>query len=397
MLTEKEYGEDTCWRALTPATQQAARRRSIIVFKRTPEGVQQEIFVGFWEETWDEVAAFLNSGNGGDIAVNRSKAFAFADGMASGEFDAFEEGVGPEVMARVKYPELLPIYFLMIRAPSMLPHYKDACELSHSVMCEAMSNNVIVPGETTTDDVSWWMWQRSIDLGFECWFQPSFGVQRAGVQGTLGGDTIIERGDFLWTDYGIDYAGMMTDQQHMGYVCHLGESGPPQGLIDGLKKTNWMQNTILEEMQVRTTDRSAIYLPSVDSRLHNLSADDRFRLPRPWQVGRTGNEVLAKFDERMRAEGIDGKMYSHAIGDHGHAAGPTIGLADMNNQPVPVKGDVGVLRDEMWYAVELSCSATVPEWGQQIVQFRQEENGVISTTGVNHFAFRRQDVLHVVH
>ena len=27
---------------------------------------------------------------------------------------------------------------------------------------------------------------------------------------------------------GIDYAGMMTDQQHMGYVCHLGESGPPQ-------------------------------------------------------------------------------------------------------------------------------------------------------------------------
>jgi hypothetical protein len=73
--------------------------------------------------------------------------------------------------------------------------------------------------------------------------------------------------------------------------------------MDGLKQTNWMQDTILEEMQ----------------------------------VGRTGNEVLAEFDVRMKAEGIDGKMYSHAIGDHGHAAGPTIGLADMNNQPVPVK------------------------------------------------------------
>ena len=48
--------------------------------------------------------------------------------------------------------------------------------------------------------------------------------------------------------------------------------------------------------------------------------------------------MLASFKERMEAEGIDGKMYSHAIGDHGHAAGPTIGLADMNNQPVPVKG-----------------------------------------------------------
>jgi hypothetical protein len=44
-------------------------------------------------------------------------------------------------------------------------------------MCEAMSNNVITPGVTTTADVSWWMWQKSIELGFECWFQPSFGVQ----------------------------------------------------------------------------------------------------------------------------------------------------------------------------------------------------------------------------
>ncbi len=228
VLSQKEYDEDVVWRAVTPATQQAARRRSVIVFKRTSSGVEQQIFVGFWEDTWAEVKEYLCSGNGGDIAVNRSKAFAFADGMASGEFMAFEEGVGEKVMQRVKHPELLPIYFLMLRAPSMLPRYRDACELSHSVMCEAMSNRVIVPGETTCADVSWWMWQRSIDLGFECWFQPSFGVQRAGAQGTLADDTVIQRGDFLWTDYGIDYAGMMTDQQHMGYVCHLGESGPPQ-------------------------------------------------------------------------------------------------------------------------------------------------------------------------
>eukprot|EP01051_Picozoa_sp_SAG22_P004193 SAG22_NODE_219_length_14877_cov_14.334619_4_plen_100_part_00 len=99
----------------------------------------------------------------------------------------------------------------------------------------------------------------------------------------------------------------------------------------------------------------------------------------------------------MEAEGIDGKMYSHSIGDHEHAAGPTIGLADMNNEPVPQKGSTGVLRSEMWYAVELSCSSTVPEWGDQLVQFRQEENGVISSTGTNHFAYRRQSVLHLVY
>lgn len=78
--------------------------------------------------------------------------------------------------------------------------------------------------------------------------------------------------------------------------------------------------------------------------------------------------------------------------DHAFRAAPFYDFACLCWQ-----GDVGVLRDEMWYAVELSCTAKVPEWGDQAVQFRQEENGVISTTGVNHFAFRRQDVLHVVY
>ncbi len=28
----------------------------------------------------------------------------------------------------------------------------------------------------------------------------------------------------------------------------------------------------------------------------------------------------------MRSEGLDGTMYTHPIGDHGHGAGPLIGL-----------------------------------------------------------------------
>lgn len=54
VLSQKEYDEDVVWRAVTPATQQAARRRSVIVFKRTGSGVEQQIFVGFWADTWAE-------------------------------------------------------------------------------------------------------------------------------------------------------------------------------------------------------------------------------------------------------------------------------------------------------------------------------------------------------
>ena len=187
------------------------------------------------------------------------------------------------------------------------------------------------------------------------------------MDGTFDGDgAIIQRGDFLWTDFGINYAGMHTDMQHMGYVLDVeaGEISPPEGLVAGLRKTNRMQDLILQEMQ----------------------------------QGRTGNEVLAKFVDRMVAEDIDGVMYSHPIGDHGHAAGPIVGLFDLNNKSVPVLGDTTVLRSEMWYAVELCAYANVPEWGGQRVHFRQEENAVIgdSADGSNHFAFRRQEAFHLV-
>ena len=188
--------------------------------------------------------------------------------------------------------------------------------------------------------------------------------------------------------------------QHMGYVLHEGEGAAPEGLQAGLQASNRMQDLILEEMR----------------------------------LGLTGNEVLASFTIRMEAEGIDGTMYSHPIGDHGHAAGPIIGLADMANKPTKHLGDAanGVLvrqpscnpvsllaasprgsctvfvytchitlhgcvqRAEMWYAVELCCRCDVPEWGGQKVLFRQEENGVVGKHG-NHFAYRRQDTFHLVH
>lgn len=49
--------------------------------------------------------------------------------------------------------------------------------------------------------------------------------------------------------------------------------------------------------------------------------------------------------EETTAAGVDALIYCHPIGDHMHGAGATIGLSDMDNQPVPVKGDVKVLAD----------------------------------------------------
>ena len=153
------------------------------------------------------------------------------------------------------------------------------------------------------------------------------------------GDTVIQEGDFLWCDFGIISMGLWTDSQHVGYVLRSGETEPPRGLTDGVRKSNRMQDLMQRDMQ----------------------------------IGRTGNEVLASVAAAMTAEGIDGTIYTHPIGDVMHAAGPNIGLADRNNGPLTGSGLL-TLRAETWFSIELSATHAVPEWGGQLVSFRQEED-----------------------
>ena len=164
---------------------------------------------------------------------------------------------------------------------------------------------MITPGNTTDQDVVWWLRQQVNDMGYGTWFQPSVMVQRKGVsQGLdfLHKETgiVIERGDLLHTDFGITAMRLNTDTQHMGYVLRSGENEVPAGLKLALRKGNQLQDIVLERI-------------------------------RP---GATGNGILKDSLAAMRAAGIKGTIYSHPIGDHGHAAGPLIGLWDMQ-QGVP--------------------------------------------------------------
>ena len=202
--------------------------------------------------------------------------------------------------------------------------------------------------------------QRVNDLGLGTWFQPSVSVQRRGVEMADSANPVILRGDVLHTDFGISALGLKTDTQHMGYVLRDGEAAPPAGLLQALGRSNRLQDLLLEEME----------------------------------PGRTGNEVLARTLARMRAEGIDGTIYTHPIGDHGHGAGPTIGLWDRQDG-VPGRGDVR-LRPNTWFSIELQATTPVPEWNGQPVRMAQEEEALIDGDGRRHWVLRRQESFHLV-
>jgi hypothetical protein len=388
VVSMREYNEDPVFWGLVSPTTFAARRRTIYIFfdQGPEEGVRRIALgggsMGGLYETYraqqsterDEQAELWGAGqwrlfaqvvrelDPQMIAVDIDHEHNFADGLTAGEWEQMSEALGPELVSRVVRNPRLVIDYLAMRVPGMTPYYRRAQVLVHEIISAAFSNLVITPGETTTQDVVWWMRQRVNDLGLQTWFQPSVEVQRKGVQGSeLGGNPVIQRGDVLHCDFGLIAMGMKTDTQHMAYVLREGETDAPEGLRVALANGNRLQDILLEKTE----------------------------------VGMTGNEVLHAVLEQMQAEGLNGTMYSHPIGDHGHGAGPLIGLWDYQ-EGVPGRGDVPVI-PSMWFSTELQVTTPVPEWDNQPVRMALEEEAEITADGEMRWMLRRQTELHLVY
>jgi hypothetical protein len=289
------------------------------------------------------------------IHVNISRVFAFSDGLSAGEWDGMREALGQPWVSRVRSTDGMALDLIATRIEEEEAVFRKMNELVWGIIDTAFSRAVITPGVTRTQDVVWWMRQKVNDLGLGTWFQPSVSVQRMGMTDEqLGENPVIQRGDVLHCDFGIVAFRLNTDTQHMGYVLREGETDVPAGLKRALANSNRLQDIVVSEL-------------------------------RP---GRTGNEILRASLARMRAEGIDGTVYSHPVGVHGHGAGPLIGLWDYQDG-VPGRGDAPVI-PSMWYSIELQATTPVPEWNGQRVRSAQEEDVIIDREGKVRWAHKRQ-------
>lgn len=382
----REYNEDPVFRSLVSPTVFAARRRTILVFTdRGPDKGIERLALGggsnggvyqvyrdpevenreLWGEgQWALLRKLIAERDPAKIAVNISATHAFSDGLTAGEWEKLRETIGRDYAGRIVHSELLTLEFIETRLPEMLPTYRQMMEIVHEIIRRAFSNEVIVPGQTTNLDVVWWMRQQVNDAGLGTWFQPTVRVQRrgSGIPSNLAEDApiVIERGDVLHCDFGITAMGLATDTQHMAYVLKAGEKAVPEGIRRALANTNRMQDILMERIK----------------------------------VGRTGNEVLADAIAQMKAEKINGTFYTHPIGDHGHGAGPLIGLWD-RQEGVPGRGDVRIIPNS-WFSIELGARTPVPEWGGQELFVGQEEDAAVDSFGKVSWVLRRQTEYHLI-
>jgi Xaa-Pro aminopeptidase len=391
----REYNEDPVFSSLVAPTTFAARRRTIYVFfdRGGDQGVERLALGGtsqggmytavrselaatnvssgrttaeLWGSAqWDVLTKVIRERKPKRIALDIDTTFAFSDGLTLGEYTGMlsREVLKPQGdwRAEITTAGRLAVDLIAIRQPEEEATFNRMNRLTWDIIEEAFSSKVITPGVTRTSDVVWWMRQRVADLGLTTWFQPSVDVQRRGAtDAQLGSDPVIQKGDVLHCDFGITALRLNTDTQHMGYVLRDGETEVPAGLRRALTTANRLQDIVFSEIK----------------------------------PGRSGNEVLQVSRQRMTRDSIDGTIYSHAIGMHGHGAGTLIGLWDYQDG-VPGRGD-HVIQPATWYSIELQATSKVAEWGNQPVRVGQEEDVILDGAGVVRWGYQRQSRFHLV-
>ncbi len=379
VLIAREYNEDPVVKTMLPATWLNARRTTILLFldHGPDEGVERlavaryavgEHFEGAWDkdlepDQWARLSELLTAHDPGKIAINVSPTFALADGLSASLHETLERALPEPLRARIVSGENLAIGWLETRIPAELEVYPSLCRLAHEIIAEGLSNRAVQPGETTTRDLEWWFRERLRDLRLDTWFHPSVSLQRAQSVEASGSfadepaNMTIRRGDLLHVDFGLTYLGLNTDTQQHAYVLRAGEKSAPRGLTAGLRVGNRLQDLLTEA----------------------------------FVTGRSGNAILAATRARAEQEGIDALIYTHPLGLHGHAAGPTIGMWDQQGG-VPGSGDYS-LRPSTVFSIELSAGADVEEWGGQRVRFMLEEDAYFDGTTVRYLDGRQTELI----
>ena len=378
IVVNEEFHEDPLTECVAPPRPYVGNRDIFVFVDGGEAGLKKLAVLGYNEENverffeiskqsikalkeWDErfQPKTIGLGIGGRRGVTRS--------LTHDTYRFLVENLGAEAEKRFVSAAPLIEEYLDTRIPEELEHYAGLVRTTEVLAMRALSNEVITPGRTTVGDIRRWLYSQSAALGLRPWFQPDLRVQRrkAAEDKTTSGflqvareATVIERGDVVHLDFGLTYMGLSSDWQKMAYVLKEKEADAPAGLQKALANTNALQDALC-------------------------------RLSRPDKpAGETYEETMAE----MKAKGIAAMIYSHPLGNQGHALGASIDFRSTKRDP----GEPGkLLRRGSYLAMELNTQTEIPEWGGQKVTMMAEDPVYLTDEGWKFFR-PRQEKLYLI-
>lgn len=380
VVISREYNEDPVLKTMLPATWLSARRTTMLVFYRDAAKNQFEKLavarynVGeaiskAWDpdkqpDQWEALADIIRTRNPKKIGINTSRDFGHADGLDHTHHDLLLQKLSPDLRNRLVSAENLAVAWLETRTEREMQVYTQLVDITHDIIDEGFSGKAITPGITTTDDLVWWFREKIRNLGLSTWFHTSVSVQRNDPTNfehlrnfsNRPKDDLIRPGDLLHVDIGITWLRLNTDIQQHAYLLRPGETDAPESIRKALARSNRLQDILTSQ----------------------------------FKTGRTGNQILKGALEQAAKEGIPATIYTHPLGLHGHAAGPTIGLWDQQSG-VPGSGDYPVFPNTA-YSIELNAASEIPEWKKSI-RIMLEEDGFFDGQGFRYISGRQKELL----
>lgn len=377
VVVNEEFNSDPVTEQIVPPIPMVGRR-DVFVFIDKGERIERIALVRYDEERLkkhyevrmpgrdkfnEELRKIVAERRPKTIALNIGGSRGQQSGLSYDSYKFLLEALGAENEKKFVSASSLLIEFFDTRIPDELQHYRNAVAATDVITHRAFSNEVITPGKTTVGDVRWWMLEQVNKLGLEVWFQPDLRIQRQRAAtettgpflSTASETEVIQRGDLLHVDFGLDYMGLSTDWQKHAYVLKDGETDAPAGMKAALRNTNRLQDIL-------------------------------FSFAR---TGMTGTDVYEKTMAETKRQGIEAMIYSHPIGTHGHGLGPSIDF----------RGNIGGGANKIiagsYMSIELNTSTVLPEWGGQKVTIMAEDDAVMTEKGYE-FIRPRQTELYII-
>jgi Xaa-Pro aminopeptidase len=277
------------------------------------------------------------------VAVNFSRDMPNCDGLTLGNYRYLQEWLDPGFSEAVTSAEELIVSFRGRKIREEVEIIEKAVILTQRILGEALTRDVIKPGETRESDVGDFIESKVKEAGYKVSFcMIMVGPDRGHSFPT---ERVIQPGDLLRTDFGIVIDDYHSDIQRTAYILKDGETGPPETI-----RRMW-------DVTYRA-NRAAMAALKPGNRARDVDAAARSLI------------VSEGFEEYPHAAG-------HEIGLSVHDVGPIIGPPWKERYGTAVEH---LIEPGQVFAVEPMIYVDVPEVGG-VVQIGLEEDVVVGEDG----------------
>ncbi len=370
VITCNEDNLDPVFKTMIPYENWCPITQIIVFFDQGPEkgverlNISRTNLMGLYKDVWDAAAwdtqkkesqwdclgRIVRERDPRRIGINEGRIQWAAGGLTVVLKERLVEAIGPKYASRLESAESLATLWCETLLDEEIDLMERAAAVSHAIIAETFSSQVITPGITTIDDLRFHYWQRVADLGLDLAFYPFFSIRgrhAEDIEKFGKDDRVIRPGDFIHCDVGLKYMHYNSDHQEWAYVLRVGETDVPESFKRIMAEGNRLQDIYCGE----------------------------------FKAGLTGNQLLANILTKAKNQGIPNpRVYSHSLGYFLHEPGPLIGLPweQVHN---PGRGEVRLVPDSC-FTVELSVTMPVPEWGGKDFRLSIEQDIVFTENGV---------------